>query len=414
MYGMRIAGWAAAGVMVAGLSACGLVAGLGNFKDAPAAGGGGNGGTGSATDGGPGGGGGIACGNGKVEAGEECDGTAPAHAKCMACKVVCDQGFEDCNGSAADGCEAELATASQNCSACGHDCLGGACTDGLCAADTLATMQPSPQGIAVTADALYWANNSSGEIQKLSLQGGAPATLSSNLKQPIDLAVDDAYVYFTCTGDGTLNRVPIGGGTTEMLHSEPALQARWLAMDATDVYWVSWSGTTSKLHRLPKGGTVTTVPITQVMSYNSFTKDDAYLFFGTTNWKVYRTPFTLDPPTEILAAAGGQPRGMATDPTWLYFTNLNGTTGGLYKMVKFGGAPVSLVSGLGASNADLALRDGTLYVLAEGMGEIFALPTAGGPKKTLAKVTGGGSIAVDTKYVYWADAVIGSVYRVPR
>lgn len=49
---------------------------------------------------------------------------------------VCDTGFEDCNTTASDGCETEIASDAMNCGACGNVCAGGlACVNGIC--DTL-------------------------------------------------------------------------------------------------------------------------------------------------------------------------------------------------------------------------------------------------------------------------------------
>lgn len=54
-----------------------------------------------------------------------------------ACKLVCTEGYRDCNGDASDGCEAGLASA-EHCGACDNDCtaLGhvrsATCSDGAC------------------------------------------------------------------------------------------------------------------------------------------------------------------------------------------------------------------------------------------------------------------------------------------
>jgi DNA-binding beta-propeller fold protein YncE len=59
-----------------------------------------------------------------------------------ACRMTaCSDGYADCNGNPADGCEADLETDRAHCGGCGqtcsfanagHDCLAGACTRGLC------------------------------------------------------------------------------------------------------------------------------------------------------------------------------------------------------------------------------------------------------------------------------------------
>jgi hypothetical protein len=55
---------------------------------------------------------------------------------CMngACSIAsCDSGWTDCNGSATDGCEANLASDSKNCGTCGSVCAGmDTCVGGFC------------------------------------------------------------------------------------------------------------------------------------------------------------------------------------------------------------------------------------------------------------------------------------------
>ncbi len=66
---------------------------------------------------------------------------APAHGtgNCSdrSCRLSeCDQGFDDCNATAADGCETALSTAA-NCGQCGNACgSGGVCNNGSCGCGT--------------------------------------------------------------------------------------------------------------------------------------------------------------------------------------------------------------------------------------------------------------------------------------
>jgi cysteine-rich repeat protein len=51
----------------------------------------------------------ASCGDGFVQAGvEQCDGGMPANGMCQACKLTCNQDFQDCNMSSGDGCEVAL------------------------------------------------------------------------------------------------------------------------------------------------------------------------------------------------------------------------------------------------------------------------------------------------------------------
>jgi hypothetical protein len=52
------------------------------------------------------------------------------------CGFVCDAGWEDCNGLAEDGCEADL-TSPTTCGSCTNMCaVGEACVDGVCQSDS--------------------------------------------------------------------------------------------------------------------------------------------------------------------------------------------------------------------------------------------------------------------------------------
>lgn len=67
--------------------------------------------------------------------GRVCPAAANANNVCTAgtCGISCRQGFANCNGNAADGCEANLAASVSSCGACGRVCAAGrTCTNGAC------------------------------------------------------------------------------------------------------------------------------------------------------------------------------------------------------------------------------------------------------------------------------------------
>ena len=77
----------------------------------------------------------AACGDAKLNmsAGEACDGMAPANASCDACAVECNAGRDDCNADLVDGCEIDLNVDAKNCGMCGKACANNQpCKAGKC------------------------------------------------------------------------------------------------------------------------------------------------------------------------------------------------------------------------------------------------------------------------------------------
>lgn len=73
---------------------------------------------------------------------------------------------------------------------------------------TLATL-PFGQGarsIAIDDTAVYWVSKEGDLVQKVSKSGGTPMTLAK-ASAPLGVAVDEAYVYWTNSGDGSVMRV---------------------------------------------------------------------------------------------------------------------------------------------------------------------------------------------------------------
>jgi hypothetical protein len=102
--------------------------------------------------------------------GEACD-SSNASATCTAgdCALACNLGFDDCNNDPSDGCETEIATDSDHCSACDTPCpdvnqaIGGvACAGGQC------VYPPSCKAL------LDSTGNVPDGVYRLQPQGGAP------------------------------------------------------------------------------------------------------------------------------------------------------------------------------------------------------------------------------------------------
>ncbi|MEO5727437.1 MAG: hypothetical protein ABI134_10590 [Byssovorax sp.] len=62
---------------------------------------------------------------------------------------------------------------------------------------TIASNQAGPQGLAIDATSVYWANKEDGTIHKAPLAGGADVVLASGQLTPANVVVSDTHVYWT-------------------------------------------------------------------------------------------------------------------------------------------------------------------------------------------------------------------------
>lgn len=120
---------------------------------------------------------------------------------------------------------------SNNCGACGHTCLGGACAAGKCVPIVLASGQgdsasgvpwypyttdsgdplAGPDRLAVDEVHVYWLNLR-GEVMRVPISGGKAEHIATTKAAPSWIALADQTVFFSTLG-GEIYRVPKAGGT---------------------------------------------------------------------------------------------------------------------------------------------------------------------------------------------------------
>jgi hypothetical protein len=102
-----------------------------------------------------------------------------------------------------DGCT-DTMTDPDNCGSCGHSCLGGSCSDGVCQPKVIATTTGKPQAIAVQTakSTLYWTDIASANSPFSCSLPDCPTAIASGgasgCNMSLGLAVDDASYSFTC------------------------------------------------------------------------------------------------------------------------------------------------------------------------------------------------------------------------
>jgi hypothetical protein len=145
-----------------------------------------------------------------------------------------------------------------NCGGCGTVCSTTApstaqCTEGRC----LVTLTSGQHSCAIVCDDahVYWTDGCdqnpeflSGAVEKVAKTGGAPTVLASGQPTPIGIAVADDVLYWTrgCyypSGGNSILSLSLSSGTTSTVaHRDGVGCFVDLAVDTTAVYWVDGSG----------------------------------------------------------------------------------------------------------------------------------------------------------------------------
>ena len=104
--------------------------------------------------------------------------------------------------------------------------------------ETLASTSEFVEQIATDSSAVYWVEGYD-TIQRVANSGGTVSTVASGLAAVSDLLSDGSHVYFSEQDAGRIRRVPVGGGTIDLLTGQP-LQFSWIALasDADNIYWL--------------------------------------------------------------------------------------------------------------------------------------------------------------------------------
>jgi hypothetical protein len=287
------------------------------------------------------------------------------------CKTTCNTGFGDCDGVAANGCEASLAADSNNCGQCGRDCRGGTCTDGTCPPAVLAQTGDGPYGMTIDATTIYWASHSSSSI-------------------------------WACEKTGCplgARKVATATGTTFFVSS-----------DATNVYFNSNSGDT--MYRCAKGGCGTPTVLTTANAPTLSVVADGVVYWSTNDGFVRSIAVTLENGFFTTPGSGlTDPSGLLVDGPWIYVSLRS--TGKVVRIPRVGGAPEDVASSLNNPQA-VAMDSSGLYI-GTGTGEIKRL--FNGTITTFATGPGpvGFAIALTSDDVFWSvNAASGAVMTAPK
>lgn len=243
--------------------------------------------------------------------------------------------------------------------------------------ETIAKGQPQPKAIALDASHVYWAAGD-GTVAKVAKKGGAATTLAIG-SAVRDIVVDDTTVYFT--SGSTIRSVPkdVASASSSLLvdtHDNPhslVLKSGLLFANGGDAAATGVSSTGGYVAELPVAGgsPVTLVADVAPHSLAAGTKHIAWTEFGEGLVRVAGLDGAdllelaqVDPKTEPLDS-------IVVDDAFVYFS----TTAGVVRSVALvGGASAEVLLTGASGSVQLAVDATTLYVANSGDGAILALP----------------------------------------
>lgn len=307
----------------------------------------------------------------------------------------------------------------KNCGVCGHDCLGGTCTNAACDPAPLASAQVAPGSIAVDAAHVYWIVNGSIQRTALATSGGVEAVGKGTLAGLGFLTVDGANLVAVAPNLSTSADVYTIASSEVSGTVAPSLTASFaggaasaFGLDATHLFLfqtgagVSGCGGGRCLIVSSRDGSSATKLWTSSVAADrvSVQGGRAFLLSGDTVSSI--APPEVSPTVLAkLPAAGGD---IAADATQVYATVPSlGSIVGLPR----GGGPVTTLAVTQATPRLLTAGAGWLAWLSDS-GLMGCDPAACSPK--FYAVSTSSSIALDARAIYWTEPKRAGVYRMPR
>ncbi len=329
---------------------------------------------------------------------------------------------------AADACTGlDFTDDPRNCGTCGHDCLGGACVNGVCGVVLLAT----GAGTSATIDAtrVYWTvPDVDGGVFSVAKDGSHPITIATAQAGPEGAFADETNLFWTDISTGAVLRSNPDGSDTVTHYDPGAVGGLGILADATNVYWVAtYAGEVYSAPRagLADGGAPTILAssgtyawgIAQDATNIYWTDEGGYaVMMPTPPGTIMSVPKDGSGPAQMVVGGQVDPKFIAVDATGIYWTDQGAGTA--LRLTPGSTQPQILFTG--AQPFGLALDATYLYVSTVGTdnsdGTVVRLPKdgSGTPFVMANGLSWPSELAVDDVAVYWVNQAGTGVMKVAK
>ena len=327
------------------------------------------------------------------------------------CGISCNGGYAQCGSSCAN-----TQSDPANCGGCGHNCLAGGCSLGVCQAYVVVSPPNTQEGTFSTNDGtnIIYGDEGNGIVAQVPVGGGTPTKLSG--VSPSNVAVGGGKVFFTQNGgtsfyvatEGVANSAVVQNTTAYQIVGTGYIPAIAVDPSGTREFLVDVVSNEFIIYFLDSVTSISVDAVTpaptnpmQIVA----TATNAY-WADPVNGNIRTYTYSTNGVSTVL---GGQnkPDYIATDGSYLYWCNT--AVPNIVRM-PIGGGSVQNVGSLAAAVQALA-TDGTYVYYSTGESVVY-VPVAGGTVKTLFNNAGSTFFFVTTAggFVSWTDANQAIIY----
>jgi hypothetical protein len=265
--------------------------------------------------------------------------------------------------------------------------------------------QDHPAAIALDDKSIYWISDSRSSISKISKAGGAAAPIVTGQNNIRRMVLDGDRIYFNT--DDEVKSVLKTGGSPITLASITDIAYYGLAVDKTNVYYVSTLAKKNQLMKVSKDGGTASSLASDLYIPSDITADGANAY-----WIDYADDSVKKVPINggAVETVGecSRPNAVAVDADSVYCAG----AGGVVRFRKSNGELLTRIESPDEFTR-IAFDERNLYII--GVKGIYRVSKDGGhPTLLVEQRLDSTNLAVDATNLYWTNYFAGTVMRLRK